>query len=341
MATQPTDKIPTISLERGWAILLKDLGIRADDVLRRARLPVDLLTRDHPKLSVDDYFRLWHALDAESGDAALPLRIGQAISPEAFHPPIFAAFCSPNLRIAAGRIATYKRLLAPMTMRVESRPEGFFVGPRWDDPAIELPISLAATELVFLVQLARLGTRETIRPLRVVSSVPMDPAADYEAFFGVAPTRGDAHGVFFDPVDADRPFLTASEAMWETFEPELRRRLAELDATASTAERVRSVLIESLPSGEASIESTARRLGLSARTLQRRLGPEGTSFKDIVRETRERLAHHYLTRTSLTYGEISFLIGFNEPSSFFRAFRQWTGSTPESVRFAAAPATTH
>jgi AraC-like DNA-binding protein len=59
-------------------------------------------------------------------------------------------------------------------------------------------------------------------------------------------------------------------------------------------------------------------------------------YKEIVKKTRERLSRHYLTRTDLTYAEISFLVGFGEPSSFFRAFREWTGETPESVRLGVA-----
>jgi uncharacterized protein (DUF2384 family) len=63
--------------------------------------------------------------------------------------------------------------------------------------------------------------------------------------------------------------------MWQVFEPELRRRLSQLDATASTAERVHAVLLELLPGNEATLEKTAERLGMSKRTLQRRLEDEG------------------------------------------------------------------
>ena len=60
-----------------------------------------------------------------------------------------------------------------------------------------------------------------------------------------------------------------------------------------------------------------------------------TSFEEVLRTTREQLARYYLTNTQLGYAEISFLIGFEEPSSFFRAFREWTGDTPESMRMAS------
>ena len=321
-----------VPVERQWLILLKDLDIDPENVLRRAELSRDLLARESAQLTTAEYFRLWNALDAEADDPTLPIKLGQCVSAEAFHPSIFAAFCSPDLTVAVGRIAEYKRLVAPMRVVTEHRAEGFFVGIQWNDPDVDLPASLAATELVLLTQIARIATREPIRPLKVESPYAMEPSEAYEAFFGVRPRRGDEHGATFSEADARRPFLTASESMWTAFEPELRRRLNELEVSAPLAERVRSVLLEGLPSGETSIDVTARRLGLSGRTLQRSLKAEGASYKEIVRQTREKLARHYVTSTNLSYAEISFLIGFEEPSSFFRAFRGWTGESPESVR---------
>ena len=105
-----------------------------------------------------------------------------------------------------------------------------------------------------------------------------------------------------------------------------------VDAVAPLPDRVRSVLLESLPSGDASIRSVSKQLGMSTRTLQRRLGEEGAAYRQIVRETRLELARHYLRNTTLSYGEISLLVGFDDASSFFRAFREWTGSTPEAWR---------
>jgi AraC-like DNA-binding protein len=76
----------------------------------------------------------------------------------------------------------------------------------------------------------------------------------------------------------------------------------------------------------------ARRLGLSSRTLQRRLAGEGASFQEVLRETRTALGGHYLAKTTLPIAEVAFLLGFDEPNSFYRAWRAWTGVTPDSVR---------
>lgn len=100
----------------------------------------------------------------------------------------------------------------------------------------------------------------------------------------------------------------------------------------TTAERVQAALLEALRSGQASMQSIARKLALSKRTLQRRIEVEGTSYQVLLDETRTNLARHYLENTTLSVAEISFLLGFSEPNSFYRAFRVWTGTTPDHLR---------
>lgn len=132
--------------------------------------------------------------------------------------------------------------------------------------------------------------------------------------------------------DAQRPSLTANAGMWQVFEPELQRRLADLDVAEDTSAGVCSALLELLPSGASSIEAVAERLAVSKRTLQRSLRNEGTKYQVELGPVRERLATHYLTRTTVSCAEIAFLLGFNDRNSFYRAFQGWTGKTPETLR---------
>lgn len=105
-----------------------------------------------------------------------------------------------------------------------------------------------------------------------------------------------------------------------------------LTGAATTVHRARGVLLELLPAGESSMQAVARKLGMSKRTLQRRLTEEQQGFQQLLDQTREELARYYLKTTKLSGAEISFLIGYEHPSSFFRAFSEWTGKTAEQVR---------
>ncbi len=326
--------VNSFAVHPGWRLLLKDIGIEATHVLRRAGLPDDLFSRPSASLSTAEYFRLWQALDEESDDSPLPLRVGRAISVEAFDAPIFAALCSPNLNIALRRISRYKRLICPMALHVEESATATTVRIEFLDQLQKPPSCLVAMELVFFVQLARLATREEIRPLAVTTPEPPRPASAYTEYFGLQVESGPSDSVSFSTEDATRPFLTANEKMWLFFQPELRKRLSELDETATVTDRVRGALLELLPSGSPSLKAVSKKLAVSSRTLQRRLGNEGRSFQRILDTTREELARHYLGSSAMSGAEISFLLGFEDPNSFFRAFHAWTGETPEQARIA-------
>ena len=319
-------------LDMAWPALLKQVGIRAANVLRRAGLPDDLFARSSARLETAPYFRFWEALEAESGDELLPLRLYEAVRSESFSPPLFAALCSPNLITAVQRLSSYKRLVAPMRLDIEEGRDVVTVRLVWLDSTLKPPTSLVAAELLFFVCLARMGTHEMIRPLRVIAETPPSPAHAYEKFVGVPIQKGKGHALMFERSDATKPFLSTNESMWTIFEPELRKRLDNLDSSATIRERVRAILHEALPGGTVAMEAIAERLALSKRTLQRRLEDEGTSYQVVLRDTRAALALHYLERTRIPAAEISFLLGFEEPNSFFRAFSEWTGQTPEAVR---------
>lgn len=313
-------------------MLLRDLGVETRALLRRAQLPEDLFSCADASLGTVEYFRLWRALEREVPDPAFPIRLGEQVRGEMFHPLMFAALSSSNFGVAARRIAQYKRLVLPMQVLVHEDPDRLTIEIGWLDRSVEPPISLATFEQVFLVQLIRMATREHVCPLSVHVPHPPKPVARYTEFFGVAVARSDGHSLSFSAADARRPFLTANEAMWRAFEPALRQRLTELDTSATVRERVRAALFQGLPGGESSMAHIARKLGLSTRTVQRHLYSEDTSFQAVLDSTREELARHYLTKTQLSGAEISYLLGFGDPNSFFRAFVSWTGKTTEQIR---------
>jgi AraC-like DNA-binding protein len=291
-----------------------------------------LLTRPSVRLEAADFHKFWESLDTELTDPLLPLTLCKGIRSESFSPVLFAALCSPNLLTAAQRVARYKSLVAPMLLKVGQSAEQVTVELEWSNSNSQPPISLVVTELLFIVTLARMGTREPIRPLSVTTTVLPVASDQYTEFLGVHLQKGSGNRVVFSYSDALLPFLTSNEGMWVAFEPELRTRLAELDASGNVGQRVRSALLEALPGGGVGMEAVARRLGMSRRSLQRHLEKEGLNYKGLLQATRQSLAQHYLVKTNLPAAEISFLLGFDEPNSFFRAFRVWTGQTPDSLR---------
>ena len=319
-----------------WKLLIQDMGYSPGDVLALARLPGDLFSRPDATLSPADYFNLWRGMEQVAGADELPLKLGQVISVEAFDPALFACLCSPDLNTALQRLAHYKRLVGPLTMAVDISAQATRVTLTCYGHQEPMPRSLGTAELVFFTQLARLATRERMVPLAALTPDLPSNAAHYATFFGCPLQRSDSLQICFSALDATRPFLTENLAMWKAFEPSLRQRLSGLDEQASTTERVRGVLLELLPAGMSSVDAVAGRLAMSKRSLQRHLSDEAVNFQDVLNQVRQELAQHYLINSSISPGEISWLLGFQESNSFIRAFRSWTGKTPCAYRMGHA-----
>ena len=94
-------------------------------------------------------------------------------------------------------------------------------------------------------------------------------------------------------------------------------------------------ILEYLPDGPPSQQQIAQALHVSNRTLQRKLKDEGTSFLDLLQDTRLQLARKYLRHPNRSVVETAYRLGFSEPSTFSRAFKRWTGMAPAEVREAA------
>jgi AraC-like DNA-binding protein len=158
-----------------------------------------------------------------------------------------------------------------------------------------------------------------------------DPAA-YRRWFDAPVSFGaGATQLVFARSALDVPLRTADPqllAILSRHAEELAARDRSLPPMIAQVERV---LRKALRSDDAQVERVARELGLTGRSLQRRLKDEGTSFQLVRDKVRRELASRYL-EDELSMAEISFLLGFSEPSAFFRAFKRWTGLTPLESR---------
>lgn len=318
-------------IDKNYGTYLSGMGFSIDEVLKKAMLPEDLFARQTPSLTAEEYFRFMGAIDALSPDEQTLIRLAASEGIEAFSPPIFAAYCSRNALVCLKRLAQYKPLIGALLYQVEETETEVSVEILSGNEELELPEILVGIEFVFLVGLIRKATKETITPLSVTAKQPMKNSA-YADFIGKAITVGDKNRLVFSKEDALVPFISRNESMWEFFEPELKRRLSMMETDDSCAARVRSALMELLPSGECTIDDVAKKLGYSKRSLQRKLQEEDTNFQKQLNHTRELLARTYLANTDMTTEDIAFLLGYQESGSFLRAFTVWTGQTVNEYR---------
>ena len=264
------------------------------------------------------------AIEDVTHDEEMPIKLAATNKIEAFSPPVFASYCAKNGAVCIERLARHKRLIGPMQFIVSNAAGTTAVEIVGHDESLEQPPFLISSEFVFLTNILRRATKEIVDPVKAeMRSLPSGNAIN--RFLNCKIEKGDRHAITFKNADLEIPFISYDEGMWSYFEPELTKRLAELDVDESTAARVRSALSELLPGGQCSIEDVADKLGLSRRTLQRKLSEENTTFQKQLNSVRETLAIHYIRNTDMTSNDIAFLLGYAELNSFLRAFQIWTG----------------
>ena len=320
-----------VVLDGRYGDLLAVYGLSLEEALRKAELPGDTFAHKTPTLTEEQYFGFMDAVGSLITDPEMPIQIACTNKIESFSPPIFASYCSKNGRICIERLARYKRLIGPMIFVLSENDEELTVELTTEDGTNEIPQFLVETEFAFLVGIIRRASREAIGPVQVIMRNPVSGAA-FDRFLGMKVEKGDQNAITFKKSDLEKPFISYDEAMWNYFEPELTKRLSEIEVDDSVSARVRSALTELLPGGASGIDDVAARLGMTRRTLQRKLAEENTTFQKQLNSTREVLAIHYISNTDMTANDIAYLLGYLELNSFLRAFTAWTGKTVTQYR---------
>ena len=303
-----------------------DIGL----LLRLSHLPEDLLGRRDILLSEEEYGTLMEQAGrmAKAGDV---VRIATAEGIESFSPPVFAAYCSSDARSFLSRLAHYKRLVGPLQFVVEEQDESLQLEIRSITDGSAIPAFWAELEIVFVLNLMRKATQTNLRPIGITLPHDVNDESLID-FLGCRPTQGERIVLSLSLTDALRPFISRNDSMWQYIEPELRRRLSEMDIDDTMAARVRSALVELLPAGKSALDNVAQKLSMSRRTLQRKLTDEGTSFQQQLNATRLLLAQNYLRDHDRTNDDIAFLLGYEDTTSFLRAFSAWTGQSVGEYR---------
>lgn len=318
---------------------LEELGVLPADVLRRAGLPAGLFEQSKPLVTTEEFFALYHAIQEVSVEPAIGLKLGSEERVERYSPTAIAALYSRSFGDALEKIARYKRLTCPEEIRIAKRGKECAVEFAWVLAEQEEPGTLVDTCFAWIVTVGRRGTGRNVSPLRVEMARPEAHRRIYEKHFGCA-VKFDAreNRLVFRAEDIAQPFVTHNPDLLDLIAPQLEAELTRQTADQSLNEQVKGILKKYLAGQRPRLEDVARELRVSARTLQRRLLAEEITFQSLVEEARREMAQHYLLESSLELNETAYLLGYEDPNSFIRAFHQWEGTSPGEWRTARAGA---
>jgi AraC-like DNA-binding protein len=328
-----SDRIPLFGL---GLTRLAQLGLDVELILRQAGISPTLRHQTKVSLTTNQYFALWAAVEAVSGDELIGLRIGGEARTDQFDPASFAALHSHTFGEALERLARYKRLTCPETIRVEPDGNSTRISFHWLWAQGQAPHALTDAGFANINLLLRSGTGKFIAPLRIELAHLRNEVKRYADYFDCEVCAGADHdALVYSSSTLNERFLTSNTDLIATLLPGLDLQLDAI-SPQSLDQQVKAVLTEMMASKRPSMEAVARQLLLSPRTLQRRLTEARTSYQYILDTVRQEMACKLLSRTSMEPSEIAFYLGFEEVNSFHRAFCKWLGMTPTQWRAQAS-----
>ncbi|MGA2779724.1 MAG: AraC family transcriptional regulator [Steroidobacteraceae bacterium] len=274
---------------------------------------------------------LWRLALAATGDPTFGLKLTKQYKHTMFHALGYGLSASSTLKEAFERVQRFSHVVSDAVEYQFFRrgPEYHFIM----EPATEVPIESIDALVGMYLQLCRSLIGREFAPLSIELRRPRPLVIDEFERLWRAPLHfgAEQNRLIFERDGIERLLDTGNPELARLSDAISTQYLARIERHNIEA-RVREVVTQRLQTSEPTQEEVAEILNMSSRTLQRKLGDSGTTFKRILDETRHALALSYMSSPQNSVNEVTHLLGFSCSSSFTRAFRRWTGLSPSEWR---------
>jgi AraC-like DNA-binding protein len=310
------------------------MGLARDELLEAAGLTAEQLRDPDARIPLSTVARLWRSVSERLPDPALGLHLGATARARELGLVGYTLVFSRTVGAALRRFARYSRIMSDaLVVHLDATPEATWV--RLDvQPALRAFRPAADARLAALISVLRQISGSRLAPLTV--QFPYRQPAEVSAYqdFFRAPLEFGAPSTacLLGADDLARPVITSDESLAGYLEQLADQVLGTLGAERTVGDQVRRVLWRELSEGAPNLARTARALGLGARTLQRRLRAEHTTFGAVLARLRREMAQPLLRDGDLAVSEVAFLVGYEDVGAFQRAFRKWFGLSPRAFR---------
>lgn len=311
------------------------LGMDRDELLRCTSLTPLNLSDPDKRISVVALLKLWRAILEKEDDAAIGVSIGRNCRATRLGLVGYSMYYSRDLLEAYQRFARYIHIISEAvqievtedreqtTLLFDAHPSLF---------ALRHPVE---AQLAAVLTVGREITQSDLVPIaiRLPFPHPNDTKQHREVFHCPIHFDQPNAAIVFATSQMRLPVIASDPTLSGYLEELARSTLNSLAIqNESFVDTVRRALWSELPGGKPNLWRTASGLGISARTLQRRLREDNTSFTTLLDELRRELAGDLLADKKLAVSDVAFLLGYSEPSAFQRAFRRWRGVSPQRFR---------
>lgn len=315
------------------------LGLDTSQILAAAGLERATIDDCDARIPIEQMQALWRKAYELSKDPHLALHAVEVLPFGAYRVIDYLAGCAPTVGGAIAKVADYFPLInsAVCLRNVVDDDEVAVILEAPSRPSIiTAPYAEYTLAAVFLR--TRIATNQHYPLTRVEFSHPRPrDTREHQRIFEcpVVFGKSDCRLVMSRAVWST-PRAGSDPALFSVLDSHAKMLLEQRPSPPDIVTKVRGAIEAELRGGSPRLESVARRLAMSPRTLQRRLSDEGILFNDLLDEVRLHAAKTYLARRDVAGAEVAYLLGFAEQSSFNHAFKRWTGRTPTEYRRAAA-----
>lgn len=312
---------------------VRHLGASPGVVLETAGLPATLLSNEQALVSTRQLFAIWHALNHLTSDHAFGIKMVEAANVTGHHLAFLAACSGADYRDGIARIWRFMRFSQCEQPSFEERDGLMLFTRHWPFATEAEPAGSIDRTFACIAELGRRGTGARIKPIRVEYERRGPESGFHSDYFGCEIRYGAPRNrLVLNSEDLTRPFPDRHLALRDILSPPRASANDNAQIQGTTSARVKAVLKRTLASGRPDIADVALSLGLGERTLQRRITRDQTSFREILAEARRELGQQLLTSPSIDIETIAFMLGYQDTSSFYRAFKDWAGMTPRKWR---------
>lgn len=337
----PRTESPTVAAGYARALFEFAVGKGADrnGLLAKAGITSSELTDTDGRLPFDRFKALMREGKSMSGDPALALHFGAESDLSEFSIVGLIADASETMAHALQQLNRYGQLIAEVDLGAGERfrnvrdDEGMWLVDLRQDPN-GFPEMTESTFARIACHSRLFGDDDKpfVIGARVTHEAP-SYRAEYERVFRAPVSFGcDRNALLIDASWISRKVARTTRYAFGVLSQRASELLESLESSKTTRSQVERLLIPQLHTGALDIEQVAQRLGLSRKTLYRKLKAEDTTFERVLDALRHKMALHYLDGKKVSVNETAYLVGFSDRSTFARAFKRWTGASPRAKR---------
>ncbi|MEA5258876.1 AraC family transcriptional regulator [Arcicella aquatica] len=312
-------------------------GAEYNVLCEKVGLTADMLQDPDARLPIRKVQELWKEAVEMTGDEHLALHIGESINTVAVGILAYVMMHCPTLGKALEKLCQYQDIVC------DGSKTEFYIK---DDLAYvtltQLSEDMLYPQYAFESELSiyneavkgMLGRALPLHAVHFNYPAYSPHLSEYQRIFKTEQVlfESDITGIVFDKKYLDYPILNANPNLFPLFDKHAQSILSSLKQDNSIKEKVKKEILDGLKGEEPSLFNISRNLGIGLRSLQMKLKEEGVTFQQLLDDIRKNLAVQHLQETHLSTTDIAYLLGYSEPSVFFRSFKKWTGYTPNVYR---------